>query len=153
MKTSAVRIEAASAGTYGEIEALLSELRLPTAGLRDQFPRAYAVAVDGGALVGCAGLESYERAGLLRSVAVAEAHRHSGIGRALVTERLAAAKRDGLEAVYLLTTTAADFFLRLGFLRTNRAEVPAGLGSSPEFASICPASAACLRFALARHAP
>jgi amino-acid N-acetyltransferase len=142
---SAMHIEAASAGTYDEIEQLLSVLSLPTAGLRDQFPRAYAVAITRGSVVGCAGLEIYEDAGLLRSVAVVGAHQGTGIGRALVAERLAAAKRQGLEAVYLLTTTAAEFFVRLGFVPANRAEVPPALASSPEFASACPASAACLR--------
>jgi amino-acid N-acetyltransferase len=140
-----MHIEAASAETYGEIEELLSVLHLPTAGLRDQFPGAYAIAFERRSVVGCAGLEIYEDAGLLRSVAVIVAHQGTGIGRALVAERVAAAKRQGLEAVYLLTTTAAEFFVRLGFVPANRAGVPPALASSPEFARACPASAACLR--------
>jgi len=143
-----MRIEAAADRTFAEIEALLARLSLPTAGLHDQFPRAYIVAIDLGAVIGCAGVETYGRAGLLRSVAVSPARAKSGIGRALVADRLAAARSEGLEAVYLLTTTAADFFVRLGFVPADRAGVPSALASSPEFASVCPASATCLKFAL-----
>ena len=60
----------ASDATFAGIEALLARLDLPTAGLHDQFPRAYVVAIDLGAVIGCAGLETYGTAGLLRSVAV-----------------------------------------------------------------------------------
>ncbi len=143
-----MHLEAASDGTFTEIEALLARLDLPTAGLHDQFPRAYVVAIDLGAVIGCAGLETYGTAGLLRSVAVFPPHAKSGIGRALVADRLVAARSQGLETVYLLTTTAADFFARLGFFPTDRAGVRPALGSSPEFARVCPASAACLKFAL-----
>jgi amino-acid N-acetyltransferase len=50
----------------------------------------------------------------------------------------------GLRAVYLLTTTAADYFRRFGFEDARRDEAPAVLQRSSEFASVCPASAACL---------
>jgi amino-acid N-acetyltransferase len=143
-----MHLEAASDLTFTEMEALLTRLDLPTAGLRDQFPRAYIIAIDHGGVIGCAGLETYGRAGLLRSVAVSPAHPRIGIGRALAMGRLAAARSQGLEAVYLLTTTAADFFARLGFVATDRAAVPPALASSREFTSICPASAACLKVSL-----
>jgi hypothetical protein len=41
-----VHIEAASVETFGEVEALLSRVKLPIAGLPDQFPTAYVVATD-----------------------------------------------------------------------------------------------------------
>jgi amino-acid N-acetyltransferase len=143
-----MRIEAASHGDIDEIEALLMGRGLPTAGLRDQFPAAYAIAIDLGVIVGCAGLETYGDVGLLRSIAVS-AHRLSqGIGRALVANRVDTAKVQKLDAVYLLTTTASDYFLELGFVVADRAQVPALLAASPEFASACPASASCLSLAL-----
>ena len=39
--------------------------------------------------------------------------------------------------------TAADFYDRFGFRPFPRAEVPDAVARSPEFASICPSSAAC----------
>ncbi len=143
-----MRIEAAFHRNLDQIEALLVGRGLPTAGLRDQFPAAYATAIELDVIVGCAGLETYGDVGLLRSIVVS-AHRQSrGIGRALVANRLDAAKAQKLEAVYLLTTTASDYFLRLGFVAADRAQVPARLASSPEFASACPASASCLALPL-----
>ncbi len=102
-----MRTEAASDEHVDEIEALLVEHGLPTAGLRDQFPAAYAIAIELGVIVGCAGLETYGDVGLLRSLAVS-AHRQSqGIGRVLVANRLDDAKARKLDAVYLLTRRRA----------------------------------------------
>jgi amino-acid N-acetyltransferase len=63
----------------------------------------------------------------------------------LIADRLAMASTNGLESVYLLTTTAAPLFRRFGFMDAERASAPAALTASPEFAALCPASAACLR--------
>lgn len=138
----------AAAGDLDAIVALLDALGLPSAGAADQFPRAFVVAKRDGALVGCAGLEVYGRMGLLRSVAVRADAQRGGLGRALVADRVAAARRLGLDAVVLLTTTAADYFPTLGFIPMDRASVPEPLASAPELASVCPASARCfvLRF-------
>jgi amino-acid N-acetyltransferase len=143
-----VRVEPASRRSLAEIEALLTRLKLPTAGLPDQFPDGYAVVIDGGCVVGCAGLEVHGGAGLLRSVAVDPLRHRQGIGRALVAERIAAAQSLRLDAVYLLTTTASDYFERRGFEPADRARVPAPLSASTEFASACPASAICLSLRL-----
>ncbi|WP_437717056.1 hypothetical protein WMF45_11955 [Sorangium sp. So ce448] len=60
-----------------------------------------------------------------------------------VANRIDAAPAKALEAVYLLTTTAADYFRGLGFASASREAVPAELAASPEFAGACPASATC----------
>ena len=143
-----MRLEAAPKGVLVEVEALLASLNLPTAGLRDQFPDGYSVVMDRGLVVGCAGLERYETVGLLRSVAVEPAYQRLGVGGLLVADRLRAAKSLGLAAVYLLTTTAPDYFGRWGFRPAERSRVPALLSVCPEFAGACPASAACLSLAL-----
>ncbi|HSE27848.1 MAG TPA: arsenic resistance N-acetyltransferase ArsN2 [Gemmatimonadales bacterium] len=127
---------------------LLAAAGLPPGGLEDQFPAAYVVLEGEGGPLGLAGLERYGAAGLLRSVAVAAGCRGTGAGAALVADRLARARADGLSAVYLLTTTAADWFPRFGFRGITRAELPAELGAAPEVAGGCPASAAVMRLAL-----
>jgi protein-tyrosine-phosphatase/N-acetylglutamate synthase-like GNAT family acetyltransferase len=125
------------------VRALAARGELPVEGLEDQFPDAYVVARRGDAIVGTAGLELHGNAGVLRSVVVAPEVRGSGLGVALTANRVATARahRD----VYLLTTTAADFYARFGFRPAPRAEVPEAVARCPEFASICPSSAACLR--------
>jgi amino-acid N-acetyltransferase len=140
----ALAIEPATLRDMDAVRRLLVEAELPTAGLPDQFPSAYAVARHRGEVVGVAGLETYGNTGLLRSVAVAPALRRGGTGRALVADRLATARALELDAVYLLTTTAVDFFQRLGFSPTLRAEVPVALAASPELSEACPAAATCL---------
>jgi amino-acid N-acetyltransferase len=101
-----------------------------------------AVADDG--IVGAAGVEVYGRSGLLRSVAVDPAWRGRGLGMQLTRERLAWAEARGLDTVYLLTTTAAGFFPRLGFAPVDRDAVPATVRESTQFAGVCPSTAAVL---------
>jgi amino-acid N-acetyltransferase len=108
------------------------------------------VAEADGALVGAAGLERYDDAGLLRSVVVRDDWRGRGLGAALVRARLQLAATQGLTHVYALTTTAADYFPRLGFVAADRADAPAGIRSAPQVASICPSTAAFLVLVLAR---
>jgi hypothetical protein len=59
-----------------------------------------------------------------------------------VEELLDRARGDGVEAVYLLTLTAREYFARLGFVAVDRAQAPAEIRRSEEFASICPVSSA-----------
>ena len=102
-----------------------------------------------GSIVGTAGLEVYGNAALLRSVAVDPAWRGTGLGR-LVTERaLDDARSAGASEVYLLTTTAEDYFPRVGFASVARECVPAALMASEEFQRCVPGvgggDALCLR--------
>jgi len=139
-----VTIRPATPADADAILRLLHQAELPAAGVLDQFPYAYVLARRDGEIAGVAGLEMYGTSGLLRSMAVAPALRRSGIGRTLVADRLTTARERGLDAVYLLTTTAAQFFQRLGFSPMLREEVPRGLARSPEFAHACPDAATCM---------
>jgi amino-acid N-acetyltransferase len=102
-------------------------------------------------VIGVAAVEPHGGSGLLRTVAVAASERGRGTGLALIAERIVAARAAGLEDLYLLTTTAAPLFRRFGFASAERAQVPAALAASPEFAALCPASAACMRLELNRR--
>jgi amino-acid N-acetyltransferase len=99
-------------------------------------------------VVGAEGIEVYDGSGLLRSAVVAEAYRGRGIGDRLTVDRLSWARRQGLHEVWLLTTTAADWWPRFGFSVAVRREAPDALQASPEFAGACPASAVAMRLAL-----
>ena len=139
------RLRPATMGDRSAVEGLLGEARLTTAGLEVDFPRGYVVAATtGGELVAVAGLERHGGDGLLRSVAVAPALRRTGLGSALVEERLAEARKLGLVRVSLLTTTAAPFFARRGFVQAPRESASPELRASVEFSSACPDSAALL---------
>ncbi|HUF36749.1 MAG TPA: arsenic resistance N-acetyltransferase ArsN2 [Gemmatimonadales bacterium] len=128
------------------VNRLLEAAELPLDGLEDQWGPGYAVAVEGGEVVGAAGIERHGRFGLLRSVVTAAGHRGRGVGESLVRNRVAWAGTEGLEAVYLLTTTAAGYFPRLGFERVDREALPLEIRESREVAAICPDSAVAMRY-------
>src|SRR5690349_16024707 len=61
-------------------------------------------------LVGVIGLEVCEQVGLLRSLAVDREHRGRGVARALCDQLFVLADERGIRSLFLLTTTAADYF-------------------------------------------
>jgi arsenite methyltransferase len=135
------RIRAARQADLPAVESLLEAAGLPLEGVAEQFENGYAVAESEGMVVGVAGVEVYGAHGLLRSVAVAAHHQGEGIGQRLLADRLGWATARGLHSVYLLTTTAAQWFDRLGFVAVTREAVPASVRRSAEFAGICPSTA------------
>lgn len=148
MPADDVTIRAARADDLGAVRALLSAAHLPLDGLDEQFGEGYAVAEHAGTIIGAEGIETYEDAGLLRSAVVDDSWRGKGIGAALTRDRLAWARGQGLGVVYLLTTTAADYFPRHGFTRVDRAAAPAAVQRSREFAEACPQTAVTMRLVL-----
>jgi amino-acid N-acetyltransferase len=97
-----------------------------------------------GEIIGTGGLEFFTDYALLRSVAVNSAQRGRGIGQGIVQELLLMAKLKPVIEVYLLTETAHDFFVKLGFSDVPRDAVPESIKESTEFSSVCPVSAACM---------
>jgi amino-acid N-acetyltransferase len=126
------------------VSALLIENALPLDGV-SQSLSGFLVAEDGDRIVGVAGVEDCGEYGLLRSAAVAPDARNQGIGRKLVEQLIAHAKDDGRRGLYLLTTTAADYFPSFGFAETTRDSVPESVRATKEFTEACPASATVMR--------
>jgi N-acetylglutamate synthase-like GNAT family acetyltransferase len=123
------------------IDALLAVNKLPTVGVRHAID-GFLVADDHGTVVGTVGIESCgPRFGLLRSAVVDQSWRNKGIGTELVRHAIAGAKRDGVEALYLLTTTAERYFPLFGFNKTTREEVPSEVRATDEFRGACPDTA------------
>jgi amino-acid N-acetyltransferase len=100
-------------------------------------------------IVGSAGIETHGDYALLRSAVVSRALQGRGIGKRLVDAVIADAKRRGISALYLLTTTAGEYFPSFGFERVDRSSVPVELEESAEFQGACPASATVMRKVLA----
>jgi amino-acid N-acetyltransferase len=126
------------------IRGLLESAGLPVADL-DLVHQEFLVACEGGRIVGCAGAEHHGSAALLRSLAVAPEHRGKGLGDLLLRKGVDEARRRGARDLYALTTTIEPLLARRGFVRVERATVPEGIRRSREFASLCPASAACMK--------
>jgi amino-acid N-acetyltransferase len=124
--------------------ALLSANGLPLDGLAEHLGTLLVVR-RAGQVIGSAALEVYADGALLRSVAVSAEERGRHHGRALVDAAIRLAADHRVQAVYLLTTTAAEYFLERGFERIGREEVPASVRTSVEFTAACPASATVMR--------
>jgi amino-acid N-acetyltransferase len=123
-----------------DIEQLLTDASLPTAGVAAALP-GFVVAESEGQLVGVIGLEVCSENALLRSAAVAPGWRGRGLGRALVQRIIADAEAQGINALYLLTTTAEHYFPSFGFHPTSREAVPAAVQETVEFREPCCSSA------------
>lgn len=130
----------ATSHDWPEIAALLAAADLPLAGAQAHLANFFLAFRDD-VLIGSAGLERYGDTALLRSVAVASTERGRSLGQALVRQALAYATSLGVCHVVLLTTTAADFFLRFGFQPISRAGVPLAAQASVEFQEACATSA------------
>lgn len=145
MNSSAYEFRALRAGDLPGVIALLKTCGLPTDDLSAVNLEHFELAVDvHGRIVGLAGFDRAGSDALLRSLAVAPDCRGRGLGDAMVMRRAAAARLAGVSAFYLLTTSAADYFRRLGYRDVARAEVPTAIAAHAQFRSLCPASATCL---------
>ena len=142
-----VDVELAEAEDLDAVLALLSENDLPLDGLADHLG-TLLVARRAGRVIGSAALEVYPDGALLRSVVVQAASRSLRLGRALTDAALALARTRRAPAVYLLTTTAAEYFSKLGFEQIAREDVPGTVRTSVEFTTACPASATTMRLTL-----
>ncbi len=142
------RIERARPEDVDDVLRLLTAQHLPLDGLHDHFG-TMLVARQEGEVVGSAALEVYTEGALLRSVAVAPGRERLGLGRRLTDAAIRLAEERRAPAIYLLTTTAPEYFPKFGFERITRADVPATVQTSIEFQSACPASAIVMRKRLA----
>lgn len=153
--TAGVALRRGEPGDWVAVAALLDDADLPLAGAREHLDDFIVAEGAGGALLGCAALERYPAArggarvsGLLRSVAVALPARRLGLGARLVGRLLTTAREADLADVTLLTTTAADYFLRFGFRMVARDEAPLPVRDSIEFREACPDTATVMTLAL-----
>lgn len=144
-----VSITLTKAETEGidRVEALLKANDLPFRDVRAK-PECFFVAVSGREFVGVGGVERYGADGLLRSVVTKRSVRGQGYGSALCDELESYARTNGIETLYLLTTTAAEFFRRRGYETIAREAAPASVRQTTEFTDLCPSSATCLQKSL-----
>lgn len=127
-----------------EVKALLAESALPTADISATSPLRLFGIRNGESLVAVVGLELYPPFGLLRSLAVRPGFRQRGFARALVAFAESYAATQGVASLFLLTTTARQFFLGLGYSPAARDQAPSAIKATTQFSSLCPASSAFL---------
>ena len=139
-----VNLEPAGAPDLEAVVRLLSANHLPVADLESRID-AFLLAKRDGIVVGTVGLEIYGELALLRSLCVAEGHRSKRIGGALISAVASRALAQGVRELYLLTTGAAPYFAKRGFVQINRDQTPLEIRNTAQFSALCPASAICMR--------
>jgi amino-acid N-acetyltransferase len=132
-----------------QVRALLDVCALPASDLDADALHYFIGAWAGEDLVGVVGLQPLDHTALLRSLAVAPDHRGEGIGSRLCDEAESLARAGGLTELYLLTTTAADYFGARGFRACPRTALPASVQDTAQFRELCPASSV----AMHKHLP
>jgi amino-acid N-acetyltransferase len=129
------------------ILSLLFDFKLPIDGL--EKTQLWVLYSSKGRIVGVTGLEMYGKQGLLRSVAVIKNMHNQGFGTTLTSFVIEEAKKGGVTDLFLLTTTAPEFFKKIGFKEENREKIVGGIKDSVEFKSACPKTAVLMRLSLA----
>jgi len=92
-------------------------------GFHQGVPEARRVAAHGAQVEGLQDVEHLQRRQAL------------AVGRQLVERALDRARESGVQVVYLLTNTAADYFKRIGFESIQRDQVDSAVQQSQEFST------------------
>jgi len=126
---------------------LLQESNLPVSDLSEQ--KELFALLQNNEVAGTGGLELFDNCALLRSVAVRKDLQGKGLGKFINRELEKISKQRGIDCIYLLTTTAKDFFSKEGYEAITRDEVPESIKATSEFSSVCPSSATVMKKDLA----
>ncbi|MDI9246427.1 arsenic resistance N-acetyltransferase ArsN2 [Marinobacter sp. CHS3-4] len=124
---------------------LLNRSALPTSDINQPGSIYFYGCHQRGKLIGCVGIQICETVAMLRSLATQEEVRKFGLGQALVKHAELNASLMGIEALYLLTTTAAEFFERLGYRHLCRQQAPAVIRETTQFSELCPSTSSFMR--------
>jgi amino-acid N-acetyltransferase len=145
-----VTLQQADDSHISYIETLLEWNDLPSQDVQSK-PDCFYIGYDGDDgddPIGIGGIEVYETDGLLRSIVIEQSSRGDGFGTALCNALEECAATDDVETLYLLTTTAADFFAHRGYVEIERTAVPSAIQQTTEFDDLCPTTANCMQKSL-----
>ncbi|WP_291857057.1 arsenic resistance N-acetyltransferase ArsN2 [Marinilabilia sp.] len=127
--------------------ALLKENDLPFEDLNFKKHK-FRLKMESDEVIAVCAIEEYGKYGLLRSFSVRKDLQGKGIGKSLYEEVLCSCRNEGINALFLMTTTASGFFEKLGWSEIWRQAVPGDVRQSEEFKSLCPQSAVCMMLSL-----
>ena len=122
---------------------LLQKHKLPVTDINEH--KLLYLLLDAERIIGTVGLEIFEDCALLRSVSVIKEEQGKGFGKILNDEIEKYAKGSGINCLYLITTTAKDFFNKQGYYAIKREESPLAIKQTAEFTSLCPSTAVVMK--------
>ncbi|MER0437969.1 arsenic resistance N-acetyltransferase ArsN2 [Emticicia sp. W12TSBA100-4] len=127
-----------------EVMALLTLANLPVNDIGENV-ELFALETNE-QIIATAGLEINGLIGLLRSVSVLDSQKGKGFGLLIVSNLEKYAKNQGIKELYLLTTTAKEFFeKKLNYKVIERTDAPTEIQNSKQFTSVCPSSAVIMK--------
>ena len=98
-----------------ELVRVISEAKLPPIFV-EEFIGGFVIAEKDGRIITAGGMEVYETAGFLRSIAVDKDARGLGLGRRIADLLRADAQASGIEHLFLFTQDAYTFWKHVGFV-------------------------------------
>ena len=128
-----------------QIEILLQSSGLPFQDCRDHINN-FAGVYANSELIAVGGVECLGVSGLLRSLAVQSNYQGQGLAALIVDYLHRGAIKQGIETLYLLTETAEGFFLKMGYSKIGRDQLPLEVSRTKQCQSLCPASAQALAY-------
>jgi amino-acid N-acetyltransferase len=129
------------AGERDALAAALAKEKLASDDVEEPGRLFFRFETMDGLPVGFGGLEPHGEDGLLRSLVTLPPLRDRGFGKVMVAALEREAQLHGCRSLWLLTTSAAEFYALLGYAKCERDAVPAAIAATAEFATLCPASA------------
>ena len=143
-KILAITLSGVRPGEDTAVLELIAGCNLTIEDLSREKMRHFLLARKGDRIVGVVGLEIAAHEALLRSLAVHDSFRHQGIASRLIGAIEGHAADIGVQALYLLTQSAADFFAKLNYAITDRTAAPPAIQGMEEFKRLCPDTAVCM---------
>ena len=138
-----MNIVPASQNSFSAAIELLKKNNLPT---EDINPGTQLFVIEeNDSVIGTVAVEYNFDVALLRSLSVCEQKRNSGIGQMLVAFIENYVQKQGVQSIYLLTTTAEAFFSKKGYESVDRNVVPDFIKNTKEFSIICSASSTLMK--------
>lgn len=138
-----MNIVPASQNSFSAAIELLKKNNLPTDDI-DPGTQLFVVE-EGDKVVATVAVEYDFNNALLRSVSVSEEKRKTGIGAKLVNFIEDYVQKQGVQNIFLLTTTAADFFSKRGYKIIDRSNVPEFIRNTKEYSVICASSSTLMK--------
>lgn len=123
-----------------QLKTLLISSKLPTEDIDNNNISQFYGIFDSNNLIAAIGSEIYHKNALLRSLVVDPKFRGNGLAKALVDFMEDNLKQNNIKSIYLLTTTAESFFLKVGYAIKKRSEAPEEIQSTSQFSDLCPSS-------------
>jgi amino-acid N-acetyltransferase len=141
-----MNIVPASQNSFSAAIALLKKNNLPTEDL-DPGKQLFVVE-EGDEVIATIAVEYDYNNALLRSLSVSEDKRRTGIGAELVRFVEDYVAEQGVQNIFLLTTTASHFFSRRGYKTVDRSDVPDFIKNTKEYSFICASSSILMKKSL-----